>query len=234
MNQDNPVRRESNRAALLITIDGPAGAGKTTVSRLLAAKMAYRYVDTGALYRGVAVVVTNLGLNVDDDKKLEHLLRNLKLQFTSSNDGEHLIANGKDVTDQLRYPEISMHASALSAKPVVRKYLLEIQREMGAGKSVVFEGRDMGTVVFPKADIKFYLDATAKIRALRRYNQRGASAEQSLAEVAADMKFRDEKDRKRALAPLKAAPDAIIIDTSNLSIEEVVDQMVLHIQQLGL
>jgi cytidylate kinase len=217
---------------LLITIDGPAGAGKTTLSRLLAARLGYRYVDTGALYRGIAVEVKKSGIFQEEDQELERLLKNLTIQFVRKDDAVRLLANGIDITDQLRSSEITMLASSVSARPVVREYLLKIQRKMGAEKSAVFEGRDMGTVVFPHADIKFYLDAASKTRALRRYNENKNRIAQSLEEVQSDMQRRDEDDSKRELAPLKPADDAVIIDTTNLSIQEVVDQMMAHIKKL--
>lgn len=232
MNKTEPFPENSRLQNLLITIDGPAGAGKTTLSRLLAEQLAYRYIDTGALYRGIALEVKKSGIRQDDDRELERLLRNLIVRFVRKDDTVRLLANGKDITDQLRSPEITMLASAVSARSVVRKYLLKIQREMGAEKSAVFEGRDMGTVVFPNADIKFYLDASVKIRALRRYEENKNRSDQSLQEVQSEMMHRDENDSKRDLAPLKPADDAVIIDTTHLSIQEVVDQMMAYIKKL--
>ncbi len=210
---------------LLITIDGPAGAGKTTVSRMLAHGLAYKYIDTGALYRGVALGAISAGLNSDDDKGLEKLCRTLKIKFVTSEQGLRLLLNDADITDKIRTPEITMFASAVSARPVVRGYLLDLQREMGQEKGVVFEGRDMGTVVFPDADIKFYLDASHKTRSLRRYRELAGKTQQALEEVERDMVRRDKNDSTRDLAPLKPAKDAIIIDSTELSVKAVVELM---------
>lgn len=210
---------------LLITIDGPAGAGKTTVSRMLADRLDYKYIDTGALYRGVALAAISAGISSDDDKRLEQLCRTLKMEFVSDGQGLRLLLNDVDITEQIRTSEISMFASAVSARPIVRTYLLDLQREIGRAKGVVFEGRDMGTVVFPGADVKFYLDASPKTRALRRYKELETSTSQTLEEVESDMKRRDENDSSRDLAPLKPAEDAIIIDSTDLSIEAVAELM---------
>ena len=214
---------------LLITIDGPAGAGKTTVSRILADRLGYKYIDTGALYRGVAYEAMAAGLAPDDDVALDKLCRNLNMKFVRREKGLRLLANNIDITDHIRTPEITMFASAVSARPVVRSALLDLQRDMGKMKSVVFEGRDMGTVVFPGADIKFFLDASQKIRAFRRYKELSAETGQSLEAVERDMKRRDTNDSTRRLAPLKPAKDAIIIDSSDLSVEEVVELMAAYV-----
>jgi CMP/dCMP kinase len=211
---------------LIITIDGPSGAGKTTVSKLLAHGLGYRYIDTGALYRGVALNAMSAGLNPDDDAGLEQVLSSLKMEFVDTGNGLRLISNHLDITDKIRTPEISMFASAASARPVVRNFLLELQRDLGRKKGVVFEGRDMGTVVFPDADVKFYLDASHKTRSLRRYQELKSKTSQTLQDVEKDIKRRDENDSARDLAPLKPAEDAVIIDSTRLSVRDVVDQMV--------
>jgi CMP/dCMP kinase len=216
--------------SLLITIDGPAGAGKTTVSRRLARKLGYRYLDTGALYRAVALKAAENEVSSDHD--LEMLCQNLTLNFVHEDGVFRLFCNGEDVTDRIRTNEISMMASKISAKPVVRKTLLSVQREMGKKKEVIAEGRDMGTVVFPDADIKFFLDATPKTRALRRYQEIGLKSAQTLKQVEDQIKKRDKNDSSRELAPLKAAPDAIIIDSTKFSIEQVVEQMFKYISDV--
>jgi cytidylate kinase len=206
---------------LLITIDGPSGAGKTTTSRLLADRLDFRYIDTGALYRGVALAAISTGLTPDDDTALEKLCSTLKM-----------ISNGSDITDQIRTPEISMFASAVSARPVVRHFLLDLQRHLGRDKNAVFEGRDMGTVVFPDADVKFFLDASQQIRALRRYKELKLVSPQPLEAVERDMRRRDKNDSTRNLAPLKPADDAIRIDSTDLSIEAVADRMLTVIEDI--
>jgi len=218
---------------LLITIDGPSGAGKTTVSRILAARLGYRYIDTGALYRGVAMAAISSGLKPDDDNGFLAMFNTVKLYFVPGEAGLRLFLNGSDITDQIRTPEISMAASAVSARPVVRNFLLNLQRDLGRDKNVVFEGRDMGTVVFPDADVKFFLDASLTTRAKRRFKELAPITPQSLEGVETDMRRRDENDSSRDLAPLKAAEDAIRIDSTDLSIEEVVERMVAAVNALS-
>jgi cytidylate kinase len=215
---------------LLITIDGPAGAGKTTVSRALAERLGYRYIDTGALYRGLAYEVSRRGIEALDDDELKGLCRQLQLSFVTNEKGLRLYSGKTDISDHIRTHEISMLASAVSAKSVVRQYLLEIQRDMGRQKAAVFEGRDMGTVVFPGADVKFFLDASPKIRALRRFQESDAKSAHSLREVQKDIQQRDTNDSARKLAPLRPADDAIRIDSSELSVDQVVDLMLSYIE----
>ncbi len=214
---------------LLITIDGPAGAGKTTVSRALADRLGYRYIDTGALYRAVALAAKTRGTNPENDAELKGLCAELELAFVLSETGLRLFLNGRDITDHIRTAEITMLASAISARPVVREYLLDLQRNLGKEKAAVFEGRDMGTVVFPDADLKFFLDATTRTRALRRYDEVKSQSTQTLEEVDLDIQRRDRNDSTRELAPLKPAQDAIVIDSTDLSVAEVVELMVSHI-----
>ncbi len=213
---------------LLITIDGPAGAGKTTVSRMLADRLGYRYIDTGALYRGVAYEAKVAGISVDDDPGLETLCRTLTLKFVRNEKGTRLVSGESDITDNIRAPDITMRSSAVSARPMVRTCLLDVQREMAREGGVVFEGRDMGTVVFPDADLKFFLNASIDIRSRRRHTEQRSSVGQTLAEVEKDMRRRDEKDSSRTVAPLKPAEDAIIIDSTELSVEAVVERMLSY------
>ena len=214
---------------LLITIDGPAGAGKTTVSRALADRLGYRYIDTGALYRAVALAAKTQGINPENDAELKRLCTKLELAFVLTETGLRLFLNGADITDHIRTAEITMLASAISARPVVREFLLDLQRNLGKEKAAVFEGRDMGTVVFPDADLKFFLDATNRARALRRYDEIKSQSTQTLEEVDLDIQRRDRNDSTRQLAPLKPAQDAIVIDSTDLSVAEVVELMVSHI-----
>jgi cytidylate kinase len=219
-------------SAFLITVDGPSGAGKSTVTRILAERLGYTYVDTGALYRAVAVVALSKGCALDDDRRLANICRHLVLRFENTSKGPRLYANREDITERIRAPEIAMYASAVSARFVVREYLLGVQRELGKRGCVVFEGRDMGTVVFPEADIKFYLDADLDTRALRRCKELAARHPQtSLAEVREAVKKRDHDDSGRALAPLRPADDAIKIDSTCLDIEQVVEAILRHIRE---
>lgn len=214
---------------LVITIDGPAGAGKTTISKLLADRLGYRYIDTGALYRGIAYESMARGIDPDDDDGLEELFRVLDLRLRVQGSQLRLLSGEKDITDLIRTPEISMLASAISANPLVRDYLLGLQRELGRAKKVVFEGRDTGTVIFPEADVKFYLDASPEVRAARRFKQLDPASAHTLENVKKDMLKRDANDSARAVAPLKPADDAVKIDCTNLSIEAVIDAMMAAI-----
>ena len=216
---------------LLITIDGPAGAGKTTVSRALADRLGYRYVDTGALYRGVALAAQIRGVNPENDDDLKRLCSDLDLTFVRKKEGSGLFLGGKNISDRIRTPEITMLASAVSARPVVREFLLDLQKDLGRKKAAVFEGRDMGTVVFPDADVKFFLNASTRTRAQRRYEEQKSKNFQTLDEVEQDILQRDHNDSTRDVAPLKPAADAIIIDSTELNADEVVALMVSHIRK---
>lgn len=213
---------------LLIAIDGPAGAGKTTVSKMLARDLGYRYLDTGALYRGVAYEVRAAGVAADDDAGLERVCQTLQLEIRDS----RLISSGVDISGRIRTPEITMLASAVSARPVVRQALLDLQRSIGRAKALVAEGRDMGTVVFPDADLKFFLDASVRQRALRRYEQYGKAGEQTLARIEQEIRQRDANDSSRDVAPLKPADDAVSIDSTAMDARQVVATMMAHVASL--
>lgn len=214
---------------LLITIDGPAGAGKTTVSKLLARELGYRYLDTGALYRAVAYEVRAAGIAPEDERGLAKVCDALRLTIEE----KRLLSSGVDIADRIRSPEISMLASAVSARPVVRRRLLSIQRELGRAKGLVAEGRDMGTVVFPSADLKFFLEATVRERALRRFAQYGKDVAQTLEQIEQDIRRRDANDSSRDIAPLKPADDAVIIDSTALTARQVIDLMMTRFRRMG-
>lgn len=211
----------------IITIDGPAGAGKTTVSRELALRLGFMYVDTGALYRAIAYEISCSGTDWEDEVVLDSFLTSVKLDVAMA-DGKFAVRSaGKDISDLIRTPEISLLASAVSAAPAVRKYLLKIQRGLARGNDTVFEGRDMGTVVFPKADFKFFLHADLATRAGRRFIET-SSPLQSIEDVKKDIAKRDKNDTQRKEAPLRPAADAVLIDSTHLSVEQVVDTILKH------
>lgn len=223
------VEQTYNLASLagkVITIDGPAGSGKSTTARLLAAKLGYQYLDTGAMYRALTYFAMKLGVSPSDGNKLKTLANNLSIEFKTDNDLNRVIINGEDVTDPIRTPEITKLVSEVSAHAGVREAMVAKQREIGENGSIVAEGRDTTTVVFPKADIKFYMDATVEQRAQRRVldlARMGVSS--SIEEQIADIKRRDDYDSNRKHSPLTKAKDAYKVDTTNMTIEEQTEHM---------
>ena len=212
---------------MIVAIDGPAGAGKSTAARMLAARLGYTLLDTGAIYRVMALLARQAGVAWDDGPGVAEFAAGLKLSFRLEDAINHVLLDGTDVTAAIRTPEVSDGASRVSALPEVRAALLEVQRRIGAAGDVVVEGRDIGTVVFPDADAKFFLTATTDERARRRTAELaiGGGAVDA-AKTRAEIVARDERDSTRAVAPLRKADDAIEIDSSQIGPDEVVDKMV--------
>ncbi|HZU28167.1 MAG TPA: (d)CMP kinase [Bryobacteraceae bacterium] len=212
---------------IIVAIDGPAGAGKSTLARRIAEKLGCIYIDTGAMYRAVALWALRNGTALEDMHRLEQLAREADIEFTAG--ASTVLLNGEDVTEAIRTPEVSDAASRVSAIPGVRQALVRKQREIGATASVVMEGRDIGTIVFPEADVKVFLDAEPAVRADRRVRQL-ATAGRALAEqaVASQIDERDRRDRTRAESPLVQAPDAVYLDSSGMDADEV-EQKLLRI-----
>jgi cytidylate kinase len=214
---------------LIVAIDGPSGAGKGTVARAVANRLAYRHVDTGAMYRAVAWKALQEGLDLAREESVAELAGRTRIEVTNG----AVRADGQDIAAAIRTPEIDAGAAAVARLPRVREVLIEQQREMGAGGGVVMEGRDIGTVVFPNADVKVYLDASPEERARRRAHDpahssgRGAAA---VKDVATALEARDQSDRTRAASPLTRAADAEVVDTTDLSIEEVIQKVLALVQ----
>lgn len=216
-----------------IAIDGPSGAGKSTIARAAAKRFGFIYVDTGAIYRTVGLAAYRGGVDRRDESAVEALLPQLEIAMRYTDTGEqHMYLNGEDVTALIREPEISICASDVAALPAVRAFLMELQRRMARENSVIMDGRDIGTVVLPGAEVKIFLTASAEARARRRLlelEQKGIK--QSFDEVLRDIKYRDEQDSHRAAAPLKKAEEAIVVDTSELNFDESLELVVKIIRQ---
>lgn len=214
------------RKRWIIAIDGPSGAGKSTVGKELATRLGYLYIDTGAMYRAVALKVKEKAIELRDEEALFRLVSSIHLSFLNEGKENRLLCDGKDITPEIRSPEISRLASDISKNRIVREAMVKMQREMGREGGVVLEGRDIGTVVFPDADIKFYLDADPEERGRRRYRELSEKGvEVDFKETLRDVIERDQNDMSRTLSPLKRAEDAIFVDSTCRSIEEVVNEM---------
>lgn len=215
----------------VITIDGPAGSGKSTVARILAKRLGYVYLDTGAMYRAVALVVKEKGIDPKDKMALKNICNSISIRFSYNTDPPHIFLGNRDISDAIRTFDIDMLSSKISTIREVREYMTMLQRKMAKDINMVAEGRDMGTVVFPDARIKFFLTASFDIRVKRRYLERKKKGDEiSIEKVSDEVMKRDTQDQSRALAPLRPAEDAIIIDSSYMSIEEVVDKMLFYIE----
>jgi len=218
--------------AKIITIDGPAGSGKSTVSRLLARRLKYFYLDTGAMYRAVALQAKREGADLKDREKISKLCMDLDLHFKNVDGATRIFLGSEDISAAIRSPEMDMLSSAVSAIKEVRESMTLLQRKMAEQGGVVAEGRDMGTVVFPGADCKFFVDAKPEVRAGRRYHERVERGEAvSREEVEKELRKRDDQDRTRALAPLVPAKDAVIVDTTRMTVEEVVEKLVKLVEE---
>ena len=208
---------------MIIAIDGPAGAGKSTISKEIAKRLGFTYLDTGAMYRACGLYVVSMGEDPSDEKKVRYLLANIKIEFQDS----RIFLNGEDVSLKIRTPEIDEAASKISRLKSVREKLTELQRQIAKDKDIVAEGRDMGTVVFPDAEVKIFLDASPEERARRRKRQLEESGQIISFEIILhQIKKRDKADSTRALAPLTAAPDAVIIDTTEMKPESVIERII--------
>jgi cytidylate kinase len=205
----------------IITIDGPSGAGKSTISRKIATQLNLSYIDTGAMYRAVAWAADREGVDLNSISELERLLKNIRIRFQAAGEINQVFCNEHEVTTAIRTPEMDQLASTVSGIPLVRNALLPLQREAARGCSAIIDGRDAGTVIFPDADLKIYLDAELTARARRRLKDQAGHADISITSVTAAIAARDAADSSRAQAPLCRAPDAVLIDSTRLSIDEV-------------
>ena len=217
----------------VITIDGPAGAGKSTISKMLAQRLGYLYLDTGALYRGLAYKAVKCKMPVDEISALSDLCSVTKVELKNIDGRMKVFVDDEDVEDKIRTEEVGLAASTLSAFAMVRAKLLNLQREAGLRGGIIAEGRDMGSVVFPDADYKFYLDATFGERTKRRHQELLLKNNQAdYQSIRKDMMIRDSQDSQREIAPLKAPAGAVIINSDNLSIEEVVEKIMSNISSI--
>ena len=213
---------------ITIAVDGPSGSGKSTVSRALAERLGYRYVDTGAMYRAIALRSKMMGVDHEDDDGLEEVCRGVEFEFR----GNKIFMNGEDISAQIRTPEMDGHSSLVSARAPVRKAMINLQRKMAEGGGVVMEGRDIGTVVLRDADAKFFLTADPDIRGKRRFDERNVRGEDvNYNRVLSDMGKRDKDDSARELSPLKPDRDAKIIDTTNVNVKKVLEIIMKELEK---
>ena len=207
---------------LMVAIDGPAGAGKSTVARHLALHFGLLNLETGAMYRAFALKALRVGLPLDESAALESLAAETSIRLEAGEEHNRVLLDGEDVTGLVRNQTVTDAASRVSVYPAIRAWMVRMQQQMGAEGGVVMEGRDIGTVVFPHAQVKIFLDAAPEVRGLRRYDQLGPAPAVQPEEVIRDLRARDERDRNRADSPLKPAPDAILLDSTSMTLEEVV------------
>lgn len=209
-----------DKRRIIIAIDGPAGSGKSTLASLLARRLNYTNIETGAMYRALALKALQSGVSLDDGPALAQLAANSNIQLDPRPEGNRVLLDGVDVTERIRQQDVTDAASKVSVHPPVREWMVEQQRQIGAGGGVVMEGRDIGTKVFPNAEVKIFLDAAPEVRGARRFLQQPA-VNAPEASVLAELRERDRRDRTRATSPLVPAPDAVVIDSTNLSLDEV-------------
>ncbi len=219
---------------LVVAIDGPAGSGKSTIAARLAKKLGYVNLESGAMYRALALKALETNVPLDDADALRQLALNTVIQLEPAQDGNRVLLDGQDVSQRIRQPDITLAASRVSVHPQVRQVLVARQRELGSNGGVVMEGRDIGTAVFPHAEVKIFLDADPTVRVERRLLQGSSQSPEEAQRVQAEIAARDERDRTRIASPLVSAPDAIILDTSHMSIDQVVEAVYdLVRQRLG-
>lgn len=214
-----------------VTIDGPASSGKSTVAKIIAKKLGYLYIDTGAMYRILTLYCLNNKLNINDSISVFNALEKITYETKNIGSEAHFFVNGTDVTKEIRMPDVAKNVSKVSSYPLVRKRLVDLQRQLSKNQNVVMDGRDIGTVVLPDADFKFFLTATPEVRAERRFiENQEKGIESKLEDIIQEIKARDELDSTRKTSPLKKADDAILVDTSHQSIEQVISYMMNMIQ----
>jgi cytidylate kinase len=227
--------RKPDKSAPVITIDGPSGSGKGTISQLLAQKLHFNFLDSGSLYRLTALGARKRNIDWDDEDAVAEVARQLQVQFETGGDKMIIRLDGDDATDAIRREEMSLGSSKVAAHPKVRDALLDLQKSFQQAPGLIADGRDMGTTVFPDADAKIFLTASAEERAQRRYKQLMEKGESvSLRALLTDIQARDERDSQRAVSPLKPADDALILDSTTLSIVEVLDRVLDYIAPKGI
>jgi cytidylate kinase len=206
---------------VIVAIDGPAGAGKSTIARHLAQHFGLLNMETGAMYRAFALKALRAGLSLEESKSLEGLAAETSIRLEPGEEENRVLLDGEDVTGLIRNQAVTEAASRVSVWPAIRAWMVSLQQQMGAQGGVVMEGRDIGTVVFPQAEVKIFLDAAPEVRGMRRYDQLGSQPAQQPEEVIRDLRDRDLRDRNRANSPLKPAPDAVLLDSTHMTLDEV-------------